>query len=71
MLLDGTRNHTFAFTHAERDELGLRGMVPAGPAQTLDAQVKLVMEGLSRIEDVSSSQKRQLWPRVVFIQQLV
>lgn len=54
MLLDGTLNKSFGFTEAERAELKIVGHVAPGAPRSLDDQVGLVMEGLSRIEDCES-----------------
>ena len=47
LLHDPVRNKGTAFTHAERDALGLRGLLPPRPLAE-DAQVARVLENLQR-----------------------
>ena len=47
LLQDPTRNKGTAFTEAERDALGLRGLLPPG-VQTIEQQVRRVLENLDR-----------------------
>jgi malate dehydrogenase (oxaloacetate-decarboxylating)(NADP+) len=49
VLRDGSLNHGVGFTRAEREELGLRGLLPHAVA-TLDQQVARVMASLRRKE---------------------
>jgi hypothetical protein len=49
--MDAASNKTFAFTAEEKDALKIRGFVPAGESKTLDQQITLALEGLSRLTD--------------------